>query len=77
MKENVIYISKNVAPASVLKRDWRKQEKTQESHSDTITKSKHNMMIWICMLALEKESSDGIEVHFGIKILEHDECARV
>ena len=34
-------------------------------------------MIWICMLALEKESSDGIEVHFGIKILEHDECARV
>ena len=29
------------------------------------------------MLALENESSDGIEVHFGIKILEHYECIRV
>ena len=31
------------------------------------------MMIQICILALEKESSDGIEIYFGIKILEHDQ----
>lgn len=31
------------------------------------------MPIQICMLALAKESSDGIEIYFGMKNLEHDQ----
>lgn len=77
VKENVTYISKKVTLLLCGKGIEESKRRHRRATQDTITKFKHNMIVQICMLTLEKESSDGIEVHFGIKILEHDDCIRV